>query len=93
MMKYNIPIIICNVFNVGAPGTMIGRSFLPNLLEKVELIPYNSTNSLVKGFATIGNIVFVNVERYIITISPFRTYLAITSPFVVMIEDIPCTRI
>jgi aspartokinase/homoserine dehydrogenase 1 len=62
VMRYNIPITIRNVFNVGAPGTMIGRSSLPDLAEEAEPVPYNSTDSLVKGFATIDNIALVNVE-------------------------------
>ncbi len=93
VMRYNIPITIRNVFNVGAPGTVIGRSSLPDLAEEAEPVPYNSTDSLVKGFATIDNIALVNVEGYITTISPSGTFLAITSPFSVMIEDFPLTRI
>jgi aspartokinase/homoserine dehydrogenase 1 len=62
VMRYNIPITIRNVFNVGAPGTVIGRSSLPDLAEEAEPVPYNSTDSLVKGFATIDNIALVNVE-------------------------------
>ncbi|XP_068641456.1 bifunctional aspartokinase/homoserine dehydrogenase 1, chloroplastic-like [Aristolochia californica] len=56
VMKYDIPIMIRNVFNLSAPGTMICR------------VPVNengdgeSLESLVKGFATIDNLALINVE-------------------------------
>lgn len=56
VMKYDIPIVIRNIFNLDAPGTMIcRRAGLENEdNERVE--------SPVKGFATIDNLALVNVE-------------------------------
>ncbi|KAF3785541.1 Bifunctional aspartokinase/homoserine dehydrogenase 2 [Nymphaea thermarum] len=55
VMRYNIPIVIRNVFNHSSPGTTICH---PSADEKQEL----SLNSVVKGFATIDNLALVNVE-------------------------------
>ncbi|KAL0391642.1 UNVERIFIED_CONTAM: Bifunctional aspartokinase/homoserine dehydrogenase, chloroplastic [Sesamum radiatum] len=56
VMKYDIPIVIRNIFNLSAPGTMICRpAGLEN--EDGELV-----ESPVKGFATIDNLALVNVE-------------------------------
>ncbi|KAI5668926.1 hypothetical protein M9H77_18779 [Catharanthus roseus] len=56
VMRYGIPIIIRNIFNLSAPGTMICRS--------AEYENENAWNleSSVKGFATIDNLALVNVE-------------------------------
>uniref|UniRef100_A0A5B6ZUG9 ACT domain-containing protein n=1 Tax=Davidia involucrata TaxID=16924 RepID=A0A5B6ZUG9_DAVIN len=53
-MRYDIPIVIRNIFNLSAPGTMICR---PSVNE-VE----DGLTSSVKGFATIDNLALVNVE-------------------------------
>jgi len=58
VMKYNIPVTIRNVFNVGAAGTKIGRS--PEDSNGQEDIQHAA--NLVKGFATVDNIALVNVE-------------------------------
>ncbi|KAG8087132.1 hypothetical protein GUJ93_ZPchr0010g8610 [Zizania palustris] len=53
VMKYNIPIIIRNMFNISAPGTMICQQ------------PANEDGDLeacVKAFATIDKLALVNVE-------------------------------
>ncbi|KAG2597187.1 hypothetical protein PVAP13_5KG198800 [Panicum virgatum] len=53
VMKDNIPIVIRNMFNISAPGTMICRQ------------PANDNGDLdacVKSFATIDNLALVNVE-------------------------------
>ncbi|XP_077213166.1 bifunctional aspartokinase/homoserine dehydrogenase 1, chloroplastic-like isoform X2 [Tasmannia lanceolata] len=52
VMKYNIPIVIRNIFNLSAPGTKICQ------LTADE----NADVSVVKGFATIDNLALVNVE-------------------------------
>ncbi|KAJ6975435.1 bifunctional aspartokinase/homoserine dehydrogenase, chloroplastic [Populus alba] len=54
VMRYDIPILIRNVFNLPAPGTMICRPAENEDGQKLE--------SLVKGFATIDNVALVNVE-------------------------------
>lgn len=55
VMRYDIPIVIRNVFNLMAPGTKICRiSDDANGNEHVQ--------SPVKGFATIDNLALVNVE-------------------------------
>lgn len=55
-MKYDIPIVIRNIFNLDVPGTMIcRRAGLES--EDSELV-----DSPVKGFATIDNLALVNVE-------------------------------
>lgn len=56
VMHYDIPIIIRNIFNLSAPGTMICRS---SLCENENVW---NLESLVKGFATIDNLALVNVE-------------------------------
>ncbi|XP_052165082.1 bifunctional aspartokinase/homoserine dehydrogenase 1, chloroplastic [Oryza glaberrima] len=53
VMKYNIPIVIRNMFNISAPGTMICQQ------------PANESGDLeacVKAFATIDKLSLVNVE-------------------------------
>eukprot|EP00267_Zea_mays_P054129 XP_020407344.1 bifunctional aspartokinase/homoserine dehydrogenase 1, chloroplastic isoform X1 [Zea mays] len=53
VMKYNIPIVIRNIFNTSAPGTMICQQ------------PANENGDLeacVKAFATIDKLALVNVE-------------------------------
>uniref|UniRef100_A0A7N0TRB1 Aspartokinase n=1 Tax=Kalanchoe fedtschenkoi TaxID=63787 RepID=A0A7N0TRB1_KALFE len=56
VMQYDIPILIRNVFNLSAPGTLICRS------TDDENDDGPSSSSLVKGFATIDNLALVNVE-------------------------------
>ncbi|KAL0432106.1 UNVERIFIED_CONTAM: Bifunctional aspartokinase/homoserine dehydrogenase 1, chloroplastic [Sesamum latifolium] len=56
VMKYDIPIVIRNIFNLSAPGTMICR---PAGLENED---GERVESPVKGFATIDNLALVNVE-------------------------------
>ncbi|KAH6833981.1 aspartate homoserine dehydrogenase i [Perilla frutescens var. hirtella] len=56
VMKYDIPIVIRNIFNLSAPGTMICR---PADFENEDGHQLEST---VKGFATIDNLALVNVE-------------------------------
>ncbi|KAK4433596.1 Bifunctional aspartokinase/homoserine dehydrogenase, chloroplastic [Sesamum alatum] len=56
VMKYDIPIVIRNIFNLSAPGTMICR---PAGLESED---GERVESPVKGFATIDNLALVNVE-------------------------------
>lgn len=55
-MQYDIPIVIKNIFNLSAPGTMICRS------NETEFEDEEKPESLVKGFATIDNVALVNVE-------------------------------
>ncbi|CAH2034693.1 unnamed protein product [Thlaspi arvense] len=54
VMKYNIPIVIRNIFNLSAPGTMICR--------QIEDEDGYKLDAPVKGFATIDNLALVNVE-------------------------------
>lgn len=54
VMRYDIPIMIRNIFNLSAPGTMICRPAENEDGQKLE--------SPVKGFATIDNVALVNVE-------------------------------
>ncbi|XP_020548244.1 bifunctional aspartokinase/homoserine dehydrogenase, chloroplastic isoform X2 [Sesamum indicum] len=56
VMKYGIPIVIRNIFNLSAPGTMICQ---PAGLENED---GEQVESPVKGFATIDNLALVNVE-------------------------------
>ncbi|KAJ8530986.1 hypothetical protein K7X08_025717 [Anisodus acutangulus] len=56
VMQYGIPIVIKNIFNISAPGTMICRSSGNEHEDGQKL------ESLVKGFATIDNVALVNVE-------------------------------
>lgn len=55
VIKYNIPIVIRNIFNLSAPGTMICQQ---PLKEKEGM----TLDSVVKAFATIDNLALVNVE-------------------------------
>lgn len=52
-MKYNIPVIIRNFFNLTAPGTRI---------TQLRDQPSPQSDLPVSGFATIDNIVLINVE-------------------------------
>ncbi|XP_057993858.1 bifunctional aspartokinase/homoserine dehydrogenase 1, chloroplastic isoform X1 [Hevea brasiliensis] len=56
VMRYDIPIMIRNIFNLSSPGTMICR---PTLTENED---GQMLDSPVKGFATIDNVALVNVE-------------------------------
>ncbi|XP_024044172.1 bifunctional aspartokinase/homoserine dehydrogenase 1, chloroplastic [Citrus clementina] len=56
VMRYDIPIVIRNIFNLSAPGTMICRPPVDEN-EDEQII-----DSPVKGFATIDNLALVNVE-------------------------------
>ncbi|KAK9271152.1 hypothetical protein L1049_026741 [Liquidambar formosana] len=56
VMQYDIPIVIRNIFNLSAPGTIICR---PAANEHGD---GESLDSPVKGFATIDNLALVNVE-------------------------------
>ncbi|XP_019167737.1 PREDICTED: bifunctional aspartokinase/homoserine dehydrogenase 1, chloroplastic-like [Ipomoea nil] len=56
VMQYNIPIVIKNIFNLSAPGTMICQS------PDSEHEEGQGSDYLVKGFATIDNLALVNVE-------------------------------
>jgi bifunctional aspartokinase / homoserine dehydrogenase 1 len=53
VMKYNIPIVIRNIFNLSAPGTMICQQ-PPNENGDLE--------ACIKAFATIDKLALVNVE-------------------------------
>lgn len=53
-MKYDIPIVIRNIFNLSAPGTMICR--------QIEDEDGYKLDAPVTGFATIDNLALVNVE-------------------------------
>ncbi|XP_015888525.3 bifunctional aspartokinase/homoserine dehydrogenase 1, chloroplastic [Ziziphus jujuba] len=56
VMRYDIPIIIRNIFNLSAPGTKICRAAAD--MDEVA----QGLESYVKGFATIDNLALVNVE-------------------------------
>ncbi|KAL5571776.1 hypothetical protein UlMin_021373 [Ulmus minor] len=56
VMRYDIPIIIRNIFNLSAPGTKICRPAADVDEDSQRLESY------VKGFATIDNLALVNVE-------------------------------
>lgn len=56
VMRYDIPIVIRNIFNLSAPGTKICR---PSVSEDEDS---HKLESYVKGFATIDNLALVNVE-------------------------------
>ncbi|CAI0556372.1 unnamed protein product [Linum tenue] len=56
VMRYDIPIVIRNVFNLSAPGTMICRPSVDE--ERAGQI----ADAPVRGFATIDNVALVNVE-------------------------------
>ncbi|KAE8671032.1 Bifunctional aspartokinase/homoserine dehydrogenase 2 [Hibiscus syriacus] len=55
VMRYDIPIVIRNIFNLSAPGTKICRSASDD-------VDGQNVDSPVKGFATIDNLALVNVE-------------------------------
>ncbi|CAJ1938877.1 unnamed protein product [Sphenostylis stenocarpa] len=56
VMRYGIPIMIRNIFNLSAPGTKICHSSVNDNEDRQNLQNY------VKGFATIDNLALVNVE-------------------------------
>ncbi|KAL6315279.1 hypothetical protein AAG906_000363 [Vitis piasezkii] len=56
VMQYGIPIVIRNIFNLSAPGTMICRASVDENEGNQRL------ESPVKGFATIDNVALINVE-------------------------------
>lgn len=56
VMKYDIPIVIRNIFNLAAPGTVICRP------ASFGIEDCHRVDSPVKGFATIDNLALVNVE-------------------------------
>ncbi|XXG48440.1 hypothetical protein AAC387_Pa02g2887 [Persea americana] len=56
VMKHNIPIVIRNIFNLSASGTIICQ---PSANENGDS---QGIESIVKGFATIDNLALVNVE-------------------------------
>ncbi|XP_075486505.1 bifunctional aspartokinase/homoserine dehydrogenase, chloroplastic-like [Primulina tabacum] len=56
VMKYDIPIVIRNIFNLAAPGTAICRP------AGFGIEDCHRVDSPVKGFATIDNLALVNVE-------------------------------
>ncbi|KAK7294980.1 hypothetical protein RJT34_17881 [Clitoria ternatea] len=56
VMRYGIPIMIRNIFNLSAPGTKICQPEVNDHEDKQNLQNY------VKGFATIDNLALVNVE-------------------------------
>ncbi|KAL6965247.1 Bifunctional aspartokinase/homoserine dehydrogenase 1, chloroplastic [Sarracenia purpurea var. burkii] len=55
-MQHDIPIVIRNIFNLSAPGTIICQPSLKEFDDEPGL------ESFVKGFATIDNLALVNVE-------------------------------
>ncbi|PKA62408.1 Bifunctional aspartokinase/homoserine dehydrogenase 1, chloroplastic [Apostasia shenzhenica] len=55
VMKFNIPILIRNIFNLSAPGTMICQQPQKESEE-------SSLETVVKAFATIDHLALVNVE-------------------------------
>lgn len=56
VMKYDIPIVIRNVFNLSSPGTMICQQPVNGEVNGQKL------DSVVKAFATIDKLALVNVE-------------------------------
>ncbi|KAL2343504.1 hypothetical protein Fmac_004789 [Flemingia macrophylla] len=56
VMRYGIPIMIRNIFNLSAPGTKICQPAINDHEDMQNLQNY------VKGFATIDNLALVNVE-------------------------------
>ncbi|GAU39504.1 hypothetical protein TSUD_68680, partial [Trifolium subterraneum] len=56
VMRYGIPILIRNIFNLSAPGTKICHPSVSDNEDTMNLQNY------VKGFATIDNLALVNVE-------------------------------
>jgi bifunctional aspartokinase / homoserine dehydrogenase 1 len=59
-MRLNIPIVIRNIFNLSAPGTVICEQPVDEIADDVTAD--NNFNKLVKAFATIDNLALVNVE-------------------------------
>jgi bifunctional aspartokinase / homoserine dehydrogenase 1 len=59
-MRLNIPIVIRNIFNLSAPGTVICEQPINETIDDVTAD--NNLNKLVKAFATIDNLALVNVE-------------------------------
>jgi aspartokinase/homoserine dehydrogenase 1 len=62
VMKYRIPIILRNAFDLSAPGTKIWHS--PMASEECEVDPNSSPDCVrvVKGFATIDDVALINVQ-------------------------------
>jgi len=58
VMRYDIPIVIRNIFNLTAPGTKICRPSPDGNGDREHV------QSPVKGFATIDNLALINVEGY-----------------------------
>ncbi|KAF5727079.1 bifunctional aspartokinase/homoserine dehydrogenase 1 chloroplastic-like [Tripterygium wilfordii] len=56
VMRYDIPIVIRNIFDLSAPGTMICQPSIDENGDDEKL------DTPVKGFATIDNLALVNVE-------------------------------
>lgn len=56
VMRYGIPIMIRNIFNLSAPGTKICHPSVNDHEDRQNL------QNFVKGFATIDNLALVNVE-------------------------------
>nr|KYP56025.1 hypothetical protein KK1_002252 [Cajanus cajan] len=56
VMRYGIPIMIRNIFNLSAPGTKICH---PSVNDHEDM---QNLQNYVKGFATIDNLALVNVE-------------------------------
>ncbi|XP_020233105.1 bifunctional aspartokinase/homoserine dehydrogenase, chloroplastic [Cajanus cajan] len=56
VMRYGIPIMIRNIFNLSAPGTKICH---PSVNDHEDM---QNLQNHVKGFATIDNLALVNVE-------------------------------
>ncbi|KAL2615999.1 hypothetical protein AAZV13_08G098700 [Glycine max] len=56
VMRYGIPIMIRNIFNLSAPGTKICHPSVNDHEDSQNL------QNFVKGFATIDNLALVNVE-------------------------------
>lgn len=59
-MRLNIPIVIRNIFNLSAPGTVICEQPIDETAD--DETADNNINNLVKAFATIDNLALVNVE-------------------------------
>ena len=62
VMRYDIPIVIRNIFNLSAPGTMICR---PSTSEEEH---GQIADFPVRGFATVDNVALVNVEGLAISL-------------------------
>lgn len=56
VIRYGIPIIIRNIFNLSSSGTMICH---PSIIDDEDKL---ISKNYVKGFATIDNVALVNVE-------------------------------